>query len=419
MTDTLWVYLGGRRVARLEHARGRLELRYDDAEQPPLSVRLPARLEPYEDEDCHAFFSNLLPEGSWRDALCRQLGIAPGDDFGLLQAIGMDCAGAVALHSDPSWTPAVGRYRAISEAELSTWVKNPASRPRAELTPGIRLSLAGAQDKLLVHIQEGAAFLCEDGAPSTVILKPDSYDPLRAVELSALNELFCMTLAHRVGVRAPRAFWFAAAFAVERYDRRREDTRWTRLHQEDFAQVLGLSPAQKYDVGWHQCFRILDDFATIPGTARLELVDRLMLDLVLGNCDAHGKNFSLLHEAPGRTTLAPAYDLVSTTLYPSVSRELAMPIGHARTLADLDAAAWRELAETIGVRIPFLRRRAADIAARATAALDGCLAQLETEHPALSKDVYPARRRADLGRSLSAIVRDNAARVTQSLAAKA
>jgi serine/threonine-protein kinase HipA len=415
MSDELCIYLGNRRIARLDGARGRMELRYEVLDGPALSVRLPPRAEPYDDEACHWFFANLLPEGSWRDSLCRQLHIAPGDDFALLAAIGAECAGAVALRPEPDWTPAAGHYRPITEAELARWVKSPATRPRADVTPGMRFSLAGAQEKLVIHLEDGAAYLCEGGAPSTVILKPDIRDPMAAIELSALNELLSMALASRAGIAVPRSFWFASAFAVERYDRERQGKTWLRVHQEDFAQVLGLAPAAKYSVGWNQCFEIASTFTAVPSIARLQLLDRLLFDLVLGNCDAHAKNFSLVHDAAVKPRLAPAYDLVCTALYPALSTRFAMPIGPARTLAELEPAAWQQFAASVSVRLPFVRRRAAEIANRSVAALNGLITSLEIAHPALRTDIYPARRRADLFRRFSDVIQRNASRLTESL----
>ena len=146
-----------------------------------------------------------MPEGSWRDALARQLGVSPDDDFGLLSAIGAECAGAVALRNQPDWVPEQARYSKPAKLELAKWMKNPAARPQLKATPGLRLSLAGAQDKLLIHIDQGRAFLCEGGAPSTVILKPDILDPFNQIELSALNELLAMRLAAKTLRSVPRA----------------------------------------------------------------------------------------------------------------------------------------------------------------------------------------------------------------------
>lgn len=416
MSRELWVFFGGCRVARLEHERGELTLRYDASDGPSLSVRLPPRAEPYDDAACRPFFANLLPEGAWREALCRQLRIAPGDDFSLLAAIGEDCAGATVLSSDSAWTPARGRYVATTEEQLAEWVKHPAKRPSVKAAPGLRLSLAGAQDKLLIHLQHDRPHLCERGAPSTLIIKPDIRDPFSEIALSGLNELFSMRLAARAGLVVPPTSWFARAFAIGRYDRSIDGDRISRLHQEDFAQILGLPASAKYDVGWQQCFDVVTRYATTPAKARVQLIDRLLFDVIVGNDDAHGKNFALLHLADGTVELAPAYDILCTELYPSLSRELAMPIGPAKTRADLDREAWRELSSSAGISLAWLRRRAAELAEIVRALLDDHLAATERSVPALKRDIYPARRRSDLFDALAAIVRQNCDLLVRSFA---
>lgn len=407
MSQSLWVHLSDRRVARLDSDRGRLSLHYDTAEGPALSVRLPVRDEPYADSDCRAFFANLLPEGAWRLALSRQLGISPDDDFALLAAVGGDCAGAVAVRPEPDWTPERGRYTETSEAELARWVKNPAARPKGEIQPGLRLSLAGAQDKLLVHLHGETPYLCENGAPSSVILKPDIRDPYNAIALTALNELCSMRLAAAANVRVPDTFWYAAAFATRRYDRFERDERWQRLHQEDFAQVLGLPAVAKYEVAWTQCFELVTRYTTIPAKARLELLDRLLFNLLLGNNDAHAKNFALLHVASGRVELAPAYDLVCTQLYPSLSASFAMPIGPAKNVQQLSREGWTTLARQIRIGFPFIRDRAAELTQKVSEQLEGLYENVARPRSTLGRDVYPARRRQQLCQSLAKVVRAN------------
>jgi serine/threonine-protein kinase HipA len=418
MTDELWIYVGDRRVAKLEHRDGKLTLAYRSSSGPAVSVRLPPREEPYDDAACRSFFTNLLPEGEWRRALCRQFGIAPDDDYALLEAIGGDCAGAVSAHADPAWKPTRGEYVATTEATLAKWAKNPASRPKIEATPGLRLSLAGAQDKLLVHLDGKKPFLCEQGAPSTVILKPDIADAFNAVYDSALNELSSMEVARAAGLDVPRTFWFASCFAVERFDRARRGSAWTRLHQEDLAQLLGLPATAKYDVTWKSCFDVVTEHTTTPSRERLALVDRLFMNLLLGNNDAHAKNFALLHDERDHIRLAPAYDLVATGLYPSLSERFAMPIGPAKRIEELDDTAWRFFTDEVELGLPYVRRRGIELADAATAALDGLLQGLEHANPALVRDVYPLRRRRELTDRLSELVRRNARKIARSLGAK-
>jgi serine/threonine-protein kinase HipA len=409
-------FLDDDRVGELIESGGKLAFTYDSARAAAISVRLPARAEPYDDTACRPFFSNLLPEGDWRVSLCRKLGVAPEDDFGLLTVIGGDCAGAIALRPARKKSTRA-RYVAVTEPDLRKWVKNPAARPAPLTTPGLRLSLAGAQDKLLIHLTDDGFFLCESGAPSTWILKPNIHDPGNAIDLSALNELLSMTLAQKTGVRTPRTRWLASAYAVARFDRFSAGERVKRLGQEDFAQVLGLPASSKYDVTWKECFELVSRYSSTPAPARVELVERLLFNVILGNHDAHAKNFALLRDPTGDVALSPAYDLVSTELYPSLSRDFAMAVGDARRLPALDVGSWKQFAKVAGVAFPFVRERAVALADAATAALDGLLEDTVSANPSLVRDVYPLRRRADFARRFAKVVKANAALVRRSVVA--
>ncbi|HXK17208.1 MAG TPA: HipA domain-containing protein, partial [Polyangiaceae bacterium] len=273
--QSLPIHFSGRLVGELTHDRGRLGLRYSADSAVSLARRLPQRALAYADEDCHAFIANLLPEGDWRGVLCRRLELPPTDDFGLLRWLGHDCAGAVTF-DDPSLEHAGDAYTPLPEAKLRGWLKDPLIRPSPGEASGLRRALAGAQDKLILHVAEGEPYLCERGAPSTVIVKPDIPG---LFELTALNELFCMQLARAVGLRAPHSFWFAGAYAVERFDRVLEGSRLLRIHQEDFAQLLGLPPQAKYDIRWRDCFALVDQHLPNAEAARKQLVERLLFNL--------------------------------------------------------------------------------------------------------------------------------------------
>lgn len=419
MVDRLWVFLSDQRVGSLEDRAGDIQFTYERGNKTPLSVNLPIRVEPYGDAACRPFFDNLLPEGSWRQAICRQLRIDENNDFQLLAAIGTECAGAVSLHPDPEWTPAQGAYTRTTEAELRKWVLNPASRPSLQASPGLRLSLAGAQYKLLFHLQDNTPYLCEGGAPSTVILKPDINDTLNAIELSAFNELLSVHLARKCAVNAVDASWYAAAYAVRRYDRVLVGGAWKRLHQEDFAQIVGVPAAAKYEEhggpGWSACFNIIDSRTLAPAPQRIELLNRLFFNLCLGNNDAHAKNFALLHAREGGPRLAPAYDLVCTQAYPALSATMAMTIGGESDPRNLHPDAWRRFGRDTGFGLPALRRLGVDMATRVKAALADLLADVESSNPALKSDVYPVTRRHEFAKHFIATVDANTGRLTQSL----
>jgi serine/threonine-protein kinase HipA len=415
--QSLPIYFSDARVGELTRDHGRLGLCYASAEVTSISRRLPARAAPYSDEDSRAFIANLLPEGDWRSLLCRRLALPPGEDFGLLERLGHDCAGAV-MFAERADDHSAGEYTPIDEAELRRWLKDPLLRPSPQDAPGLRRALAGAQDKLILHVAEGEAYLCERGAPSTVILKPDIVGAFNGVELSALNELFCMQLARAVGLRAPRSFWFAGSYGVERFDRVLGGSRLARLHQEDFAQLLGVLPGNKYEVGWAECFAVVDQHLPDPEAARKELVERLLFNLLIGNADAHCKNFALLF-SPGGVELAPVYDVLCTQVYASLSDSFVMKVGPARRQSQLSAAAWQEFARSARLPLEWIKQRGAELSSSVQLALRDLGSQISSQNPQLVADISPARRREDLLHKLADIMVGNCKRISRSLLARA
>ena len=418
MVQSLPVRLFDERVGNLGHERGRLELAYVGHPARGIAQRLPPRAAPYPDQDCRSFIANLLPEGDWRALLCRRLQLPPTQDFELLQHLGHDCAGAITFAEPSSDHAAADAYRPLPEPELRRWLRDPLLRPSPADAPGLRRALAGAQDKLVIHLADGEPYLCERGAPSTVILKPDISEGFKRIELSALNELFCMHLAGVVGLRVAKSFWFGGAFAVARFDRVQQGSRLSRLHQEDFVQLLGLMPAAKYDVSWRQCFDLVDRHVAAAEQARRELIERLFFNLLIGNCDAHGKNFALLFKAGG-AELAPAYDLLCTQVYPSLSAAFSMRIGPARRQDELTALAWQDLARNARLPLEWIQQRGAELSSSLQLALKEIGPQVLALNPALKADIYPARRRDDFFHKLADIMVGNCKRVARSLLARA
>lgn len=414
--QSLPIHVSDAAVGELTHDRGRLSLRYASADAPALSRTLPAREAPYAHEACRAFIANLLPERDWRGMLCRRLALPTSDDFALLRHLGHDCAGALSF-DDSAGEAAASQYSPLDEGELRRWLKDPLLRPTPEQAPGLRRALSGAQDKLILHVADGEAYLCERGAPSTVILKPDIVGGFNGVELSALNELFCMQLARAVGLRAPRSSWFAGAYAVERFDRVLSGSRLARIHQEDFAQLLGVLPAAKYEIGWRQCFAVVDQHLTDARRAREELVERLLFNLLVGNADAHGKNFALLFE-PAGAVLAPAYDVLCTQVYPSLSDSFVMKVGPARRQSELGAAAWQELAHEARLPLEWIKQRGAELSAAVPLALRDLGPQISSQNPALASDISPLARRDEFFRKLADLMVGNCKRVARSLLAR-
>ena len=341
MSRILDVYLCDNFVGTLtQDDSGDLEFAYDqsylDSTDFGISLSLPSGQKQHKGKVVKAFFSGLLPEESVRERLAGYLGVSEKNAFALLEIIGGECVGALALYPQgqkPSQM--VKEIETLDNARLKEILDLIKRRPMLAGEDGYRLSLAGAQDKLAVGFEDGKVQLVKGGAPTTHILKP----MIKHVQDSAHNELFCMKLAKRMGIDVPDAMLHfvddTPYYLVERYDRvKGADGNVKRIHQEDFCQALGIAPETKYEreggPGITACQDVIANHTARPAADQIKLLNIVIFNYLIGNADAHGKNFSLLYTDNYRGTkpeLAPAYDLLSTAVYPDLSDKLAMKIG--------------------------------------------------------------------------------------------
>lgn len=363
--STLIVWMATRRVGELiRKPNGNLQFRYDsDYDGPPISQALPRQDEAHGHQVVRAVFGGLLPEGDVREVLAHNLGISAGNDYSLLEQIGGDVAGAITLLPDGVEVPETPTSTPLDDEQLARLLSELPQRPlAADADEGIRLSLAGAQPKVPVIIDGGGqmALPTNSAAPTTHILKPE---PLRFPGLVD-NEAFCMALARAcelpvAQITKAQTVSGAPFLIVERYDRDLTVDPIRRLHQEDFCQALGLPADKKYQQeGGPTVARsanLIRSCTTIPAQELPRLIRAVAFNTIVGNCDAHGKNYSLLYDQ-GAPTLAPLYDIVSTVVYPELTTRLAMSIDGARHLADVDHRAWIKLASEAGYRPAFVTR---------------------------------------------------------------
>jgi serine/threonine-protein kinase HipA len=371
-----------------------------DAAAPPLSQALPKQAEPFGDALCKAVFGGLLPEEGQRTAIARALGVSPDNPFRLLAALGGDVAGALAFLPEGEAPPApdlAHPAQALDDDALAALLERLPRVPMLAGEGGARLSLAGAQGKLPVVLAQGRVAVPRPGEPSTHLIKPE---PDRFPGLAA-NEAFCLALARAVGLDAAQAEWREVAgkpyLLVARYDREVGQVRegaTTRLHQEDFAQALGVPSNRKYAAEGGPTFRdsfaLLRRAATRPAREVLKFADAALFNLLIGNADAHAKNFSLLRTGAGEVVLAPLYDLVATRAWPEISARLAMRFGGASSLEEIETDSFTRFAADAGLTAPFVRRRAAALAGAAGEALAGGIEVLGLGDPATVADLAAA-----------------------------
>jgi serine/threonine-protein kinase HipA len=374
MAHELDVWLFADHVGTLFLRDGRLNFRYDPAwlGQPnavALSVSLPLRPEPFDDHQSRPFFAGLLPEGQLRRVIARQLQISGQNDYALLDHIGGECAGAVTFLM-PGQTPPVPSsaddVQWLSDGEVVAILDELPRRPMLAGQDGLRLSLAGAQDKLPVVFDGERIGLPRNGTPSSHILKP----PIHAVEDSVVNEGFCMALAEAMQLRPAKSTMHAVLdrpfLLVERYDRALDaQGHRLRVHQEDFCQSLGVVPEMKYQneggPDLAQCFDLVRRVTRPSAPHVLRLFDAVIFNALIGNHDAHAKNFSLLYA--GQTpVLAPFYDLLSTAVYTTLTPKMAMKIGSKYKFSEVQARHWEQFAQSAGLAKAAARKRILELA---------------------------------------------------------
>lgn len=380
--SALDVYLHEDRIGILERLDGaQLRFAYDghwlSTAETPISLSLPLREEPYSDADCRPFFSGLLPEGEFLRSIARTFHISAGNAFTVLQEIGGECAGAVSLVAPGSDPPFASAPPAewLGEAGLAGLLSELPTRPLLsgpEDDEGVRLSLAGTRDKLPILRQDDRIGITRGRPPSTHIIKM----PPPEIPGLVANEAYCMALARSIGLQVATAEPLRAggleALLVERYDRVRHGSEVQRIHQEDFCQATGRRPEMKYESeggpGVAECGELIRAHAGAPGAGLLKFLDALLFSLLIGNADAHSKNYSLLLEGSSAPRLAPLYDLLSTRVYGRrLGRKMAMKYGGEYRPDRIRGRHLDRLGDDLGIASRRVRGHANEIAERSLA----------------------------------------------------
>jgi serine/threonine-protein kinase HipA len=378
------VYLHEDLVGTLERQeQARLAFQYTlewvERGEEVLSLSLPLREEPFVDEECRPFFAGLLPEGEFLRSIARFFQVSAENPFSVLSEIGGECAGAVSLAppgSKPPFLNAAGP-RWLSEDELGRLLEEIPSPSLiddgAEEGEGFRLSLAGTRDKLSVLCEQDQIGITRGRPPSTHIIKK----PVAELEGMVANEAYCLALAAESGLDTAKASPVAAnlqeGLLVRRYDRRRLDRdEVVRIHQEDFCQALGVLPELKYQAeggpSIAACAGLIREHVSAPAVDLIAFLDALLFNLLIGNTDAHGKNFSLLLDGEGAPKLAPLYDLLSARAYWPFKRKMAMKYGGEYRGDRIRGRHLERLAFELEISPPGVQRRAHEIGERALAA---------------------------------------------------
>lgn len=359
----------------------------DDAPGFSISLSLP-RDGRHSKRGAGHFLENLLPDNDRaREALARSYGASSASPFSLLERAGEDVSGGVTLLPEGVSPPQSPRLTPASEREIADRIEAIRRDESAWTHPDVpaRFSLGGYQGKFAAARIGNDWYWSNSTVPSTHIFKPEPPERARGLERA---EAATLALANEVGVTAARAevmsFGDQTAFATERFDRDTTGEIATRVHAEDVAQVLGMSPDKKYEIGALAVTRALEPH-DVDGSLRREFLRQLAFNTMVGNADAHAKNYSvLLDEGPLR--MSPMYDSAPMGLYPEYDQSLAMSVSGATYPAAVDAPHWRKIATRAGLDPEMVLNDVTLISEGIAERADTAWTSLDEDHAKTAKD---------------------------------
>ena len=339
----------------------------------PISISLPLQEKSFSEIQTRNFFDGLLPEGFVRRAIAKDIQKDEKDYINILSELGQECLGAIQIGNyGESVTP---EYVRMSPAEVKELANEGVSKS-INLVKKAHLSLTGASGKVGLYYDSSnrSWYLPKGTAPSTYIVK-QSHVRLNDI---VVNEQLSLLTAKKLGIVIPNSFIVHrdtkdeknVLFATKRYDRIITDKSRNisglsapfRLHQEDFAQAIGISSIDKYEQnGEHYLKKMTDllrNYSADPMSDIVKLWDAVVYSFLLGNTDGHLKNFSLLYSSDLKSLrLAPMYDIVATTIYENSVRNMAFSINGKKLLDELKMADFEMEAESIGLSKKFAANR--------------------------------------------------------------
>lgn len=345
--DRLNVWMNGSHVGVFTSLKRGVAFEYD-WNAPRISFSLPKDGEWREDAS-ENFLENLLPEsGAAKYAMMQAVGAKSQESFDLLENV--DSAGALVFsRNDEMPTIASVPPAEATDDEIATRIAAVKRTPDSWFVrnKGARFSLAGAQGKFSLS-RVGDEWVWPNGAvPSTHILKPAGIYDADEVEHAT------MMLSKMIGIETPESdiqeFNGQQTYIVERFDRRIENGMPVRLPMEDMVQALGLPSSEKYKVS---AVDTLTTLRKMDPSGRLgeEWLRRLAFNVAVDNCDAHARNYSVMPTSLDGESwkLSPAYDVMTTTVWPGLTDKLAMPFSGAEHASEVTPDHYARLADYCG-----------------------------------------------------------------------
>ena len=330
-----------------------------------ISVHLPLRKEAFSPDETRCFFEGLLPEGFSRKTVASWLRADEEDYLTILSELGKECLGAIRVEENGRYLEEEPQYVLLSLGDVKRLAAEGVSKS-TEILVESHLSLTGASGKVGLFFSDEKWYQPFGTAPSTHILKQSHIRFRHLVE----NEQLVLRTAGKLGLSTVESFVVHTGgfeesdilLATKRYDRDLTHSQKKigemscplRLHQEDFAQALGIPGNRKYEglgEGYlEKIFALLRAISENPMQDQLELLDLLIYDKLVGNTDNHIKNLSLLYNGDlSAARLAPAYDLVSTIIYKNTAAEMSIAIGRELRLDRISKQSFMDSDREIGL----------------------------------------------------------------------
>ncbi len=308
--EQLDVFRADERVGVLRRLPRGCEFRYREdflrSAEPPIALHLPKTPEALITEgvlNLPPFFAGLLPEGVMFAAAQRLIGSAKDDLFAVLAATGRDAVGDVDVREPGAATLHQSGFNIESAKEAIDLILDSAGGRVDAIS-----AISGVQPKMSI----GGIVRASRGTRYIAKFPPREFPGLAA------NELACMTLARRCGLRVPRAQIHDGIYIVERFDRFGiGHGSWSKLHVEDMLQVMNLFPSSKYGVDFVEICQEMERLGVSPAGI-LETIRLYAFSYMVGNGELHAKNVSLVRKPDGQWAPSPAYDIVSTLPYGNV-----------------------------------------------------------------------------------------------------
>lgn len=342
-------------------------------EHRAISIGLPLEEKTFDAQRTRIFFEGLLPEGFTRKCVAQWMRMDENDYLSILAELGRECLGAIKI-VDESGETIHPEYHELSAKEVYALASEGAAES-AELVTKSHLSLTGASGKVGLYFDEIKEkwYLPIGEAPSTHIVK-QSHVRLKKI---VTNEQLCLLTAKNLGIEIPESFIVTTdgddetvLFATKRYDRKFIDDSKSlngmsvprRLHQEDFAQALGIASSEKYEKNnegyLKKLFYLIRSHSADPMTDSLKLWDICVFHYLIGNTDNHMKNLSLLYSEDLKSVrLAPAYDIVSTMIYKRSTEDMAFAIDGICNINEITRANFEKAASQVGIGSKIAMKR--------------------------------------------------------------